>query len=241
MNGNNTNRKFNQEESIMNNKKTYEERTNGVTYVNITKAEYEEIRDKSAKESNLTGFMKYFCKKYDYKLELMPDENNKPAGKVYHFPHYVLKFNFRIAIDNSDEFVDITNILDYPDDCIVFMNKNDLKNEGFREFIVDRIQNILVSINKTKIKRTDNLENYKMYRDLRTIADFYNKYSSDMTDYTMKFNTRITTHMNKVVIFHTIYEEYVRFGILTICDPLIEEESSYPADNMNNDKKPEED
>lgn len=103
-------------------------------------------------------------------------------GVVYYFTHYLIHLGPYSHNINSFGYDEITFITEYNEDLIVLIKRSDMSQKGFNLFLSDRLISNMRSINKIKIKASEKLENYKMYRDLCTLISFINKYNSNLNN-----------------------------------------------------------
>jgi len=168
-------------ENEINSKEIY-----GVEYVNTTHEDYvmSYVKDAALRPFDVTGQK---VNEYTRSLTPHPDcfkqhvdekDRGKKYGAIYYFPHYIIKSDTRIEPDVMDaDMVDITHICDYPDDIIVLIDKKDMSCKGFNRYILDTKSDMLICLNKLKIKFSEDPERFTAYRQMVTMVKFINKYN----------------------------------------------------------------
>lgn len=148
----------------------------GICFVNCDEAYYQNSLEKAAKDC--VPFAYGIILKQVYSQDVGIDEINPdiPKGIEYKFNHILVKSNKWIQpdIDEEDSVIEITYITDYAEQYTVLIDKRELKTFAFQKFLRDRLIYTLSSLNRGKF--STNIENVRMYRDMRTLINFCNKY-----------------------------------------------------------------
>jgi hypothetical protein len=148
-----------------------------------------------------------------YLQELTPDPENFNSicnyGIAYVFDHYVIRSPKTYIVPEvmDTDFVEVSYILNYPEEAVVLMKKNELNQPGFRSCLSDLIDNSIDFLNRSKFTKDKKMENVNAYRKLMTIINFVNKYKNFIYG---KFFTS-----DKVVVM-TNGERYRRFFVVNL-------------------------
>lgn len=182
--------------------------SNGVRYVNTTHDEFITRMSDMHKESLIFNLSTQKVDEYLCDLGPAPDDANKDWGCVYQFPHYLIHSPvYRIEPDMDDDMVDITPICSYNENATVLINKKDMSKPGFKRFILDSCDSIIVLLNSLKIPVTKDPEKVAAYCQMMTMIQFINRYNKYMHIFHYNF---------KDVLVHSLDHDYRVYRIATI-------------------------
>jgi hypothetical protein len=207
----------------------------GISLLNIDQSEYWSGINKSVESCH--GFKADVFTTITYDGETYPSENpDIYKGAKYMFLHYVITPK-DIRIQTRDtSFVDISRLVEYGEESIVLIKKENLNVAGFQRLLRDRIINNLFFLNTSHFKCDTDVKKIKAYRDLMTLVEFCNKYKKYLSSYD---KTKSDEYLSKVflnehILFYTIADnnEY-KFELIE----LSLRENSYDIFNLNADRK----
>lgn len=207
--------KFKEDSKMSNNANNTNNANNlkrGICFVNCDEAYYQKSLKEAAKDC--VPFAYDVILKEVYSQDVGIDENNPdiPKGIEYKFNHILVKSNKWIQpdIDEDDSVIDITYLTAYAEQYTVLIDKREMRTFAFQKFLRDRLIYNLSCLNRAKITTTP--ENVRMYRDMRTLINFCNKYRSLIS--VPKRNKPLDRTFNqRFILIHTEGVSYYSFAI----------------------------
>lgn len=179
----------------------------GICFVNCDEEYYQKSLKEAAKDC--FPFAYDVILKEVYSQDVGIDETNPdiPKGIEYKFNHILVKSNkwIQTDIDEEDSVIDITYITDYAEQYTVLIDKREMRTFAFQKYLRDRLIYTLSCLNRAKT--STNPENVRMYRDMRTLINFCNKYRSLIS--VPKRNKPLDRVFNqRFMLIHTKGEHY---------------------------------
>ena len=105
---------------------------------------------------------------------------DKSVKRVFKFDHIVVRTKtgaeFNYDLFDEAKFIDVTYVMNYPEDCIVFVDASKGLNTDFFWYLKNRIDLLLALVNMN-YNKYDDIEDCAAFRDLMTTLCFINKYS----------------------------------------------------------------